>query len=186
LKTGVAKCPSQAMMIEVVEVDHPVTLLIPVAHLDHPDQGAVQVLEPLVAVVGAEVAAEATRAIEKKKIHESATRQKRKNEMLEKNPGARVRKKIVNVPDQDHVREGKKIKKKENQEAAVDQRRRKNRKKQVDVVSILILNPIAEEKNRENRVDRTAVKRQKRNPREILKSLKVFTKCRLNYMIVLT
>ena len=50
--------------------------------------------------------------------------------MLEKNPGARVRKKIVNVPDQDRVREGKKIKKKENQEAAADQRRRKNRKKQ--------------------------------------------------------
>ena len=41
-KTGVAKCPNQAMMIEVVEVDRPVTLLIPVALLDHPDQEAVQ------------------------------------------------------------------------------------------------------------------------------------------------
>ena len=50
--------------------------------------------------------------------------------MLEKNPEARVRKRIVNVPDQDRVPEGKKIKKKENQEAAADQRRRKNRKKQ--------------------------------------------------------
>ena len=49
--------------------------------------------------------------------------------MLEKNPEARVRKRIVNVPDQDRVPEGKKIKKKENQEAAADQRRRKNRKK---------------------------------------------------------
>ena len=50
--------------------------------------------------------------------------------MLEKNPEAKVRKKIVNVPDQDRVLEEKRIKKKENQEAEADQRRRKNRKKQ--------------------------------------------------------
>ena len=50
--------------------------------------------------------------------------------MLGKNPEAKVRKKIVNVPDQDRVLEEKRIKKKENQEAEADQRRRKNRKKQ--------------------------------------------------------
>ena len=50
--------------------------------------------------------------------------------MLEKGPEAKVRKKIVNVLDQDRVLEEKRIKKKENHEAEADQRRRKNRKKQ--------------------------------------------------------